>query len=405
MTHSAPFLVRLSCVIALVLAACQAGWSQSMQSERYKGEGILVYRERDSQSDEFAPAIKFKSYEKFSSVFHFDVGTGNPMILPTYLVAAIISSDELQADQLINGADQAKLEAHVHKLKDWVKRYPRAATLGKPLIAGFDEDLKKMKSGWVRDMKKWLTREAYEAEQAEYRRKEMLEQEGRERIRAAVQRSEYDQQEREKAATGLRVQHTANLTNCKPVTFGGRHLMGSWEDFLGIAVNDIYNAKARSRMTLPQSITQGALDLPGIKSASAGAGTVPLAGCGFREGSSSGAPAVLYMHDDKGCLMFRLALALKTEGDTTVNTGDLQAATRMLSSALPEIADWLPLAIVSARTKLQFQRSAQGKAEKAWVPKFGGWTKIGGHFCSLKVNAPVVQADGSFYSMVMVSVF
>jgi len=402
MTISAPFLVRLSCVIALVLAGCQTAWAQSMQPEQVKGEGVLVYRERDSQSDEFAPAIKFKGFEKFSSVFHFDVGTGNPMILPTYLVAAIIRFDELQGDELISEADQAKLEAYVRKLKDMVKRHPRAASVSKPVIAGLDDDLKKMKSGWVRHIKQWVTRDAYEAERESQRRQEVAEREARERMQAAAQRSEYENQQRIRATDERENQITANWKSCRPVTFGGVHLKAEFGDFFDLSVANINRAKPVSRMQLPASITQGAMDLPGIYD---GPGGFQTAGCGFREGTSSGAPAVLFVHDDKGCMMFRIAVALKTEGDTTVNTGDLQAAARMLSSTLPEIADWLPLAMVSARTKLQFQRNAEGKAGKAWVPKFGGWTKVGGHYCSLKANAPVVQADGSFYSMVVVSVF
>ena len=387
------FLVRVALVV--LFAAFWPGNAEvhaqgSAQLGTCQEEGIVVYRERDVQDDEFAPAVRFKGYVRYPSVFHFDIGTGTPMILANYLVAAVITVQDFGVCNLIDDADRARLEAHKLKMQGWAKHYQKAAPLIRSKVDELDGYLKKLSSGMVRYNKLWVTREAYQANEAVHNRE--IEAMDRERMQKT---------ELARNAASRLVQLDQNLTTAKTVTLGGHYLLSRYYDFYNLAV-DYHNGggfKNQVRMCLPDNIIQGALPLPGID-----VNNVQTAEVGLREGVSPGAPAVLFIKDEKGVLSLRLAIALKMDGDAIANTRDLQAAARLLTTVNPELADWLPLALVSARAKLEFQRNNQGKAGIARVSTNWVSRPIGGRYCDLMMVAPVVHADGAFYAMLMISV-
>ena len=120
------FLVRIAPVILFAVVWLGHVKVQAQGSAQLGGsqeEGIVVYRERDVQDDEFAPAVRFKSYVRYPSVFHFDIGTGTPMILANYLVAAVITVQDFGVCNLLDDADRARLEAHKLKMQGWAKHY------------------------------------------------------------------------------------------------------------------------------------------------------------------------------------------------------------------------------------------------------------------------------------------
>ena len=386
-------LVRVA--FALLVATAWVGSMEvyaqgSAQLGGSQEEGIVVYRERDVQDDEFAPAVRFKSYVRYPSVFHFDIGTGTPMILANYLVAAVITVQDFGVCNLVDDADRARLEAYKVKMQGWAKHYQKAAPLIRSKIDELDGYLKQLNSGMVRYNKQWITREAYQANEAAHHRE--IEAMDRERM----QRNELA-----RSAASRLVQLDQNLTTAKTVTLGGHYLLSRFNDFYNLAV-DYHNGggfKNQVRMCLPDNIIQGALPLPGID-----VNNVQTAEVGLREGVSPGAPAVLFIKDEKGVLSLRLAIALKMDGDSIANTSDLQAAARLLTTVNSELADWLPLALVSARAKLEFQRNNQGKAGTARVSTNWVSRPIGGRYCDLMMVAPVVHTDGAFYAMLMISV-
>jgi hypothetical protein len=401
MKSSAPFLLRLGMAILVILGSGSSALAtQEGPNEDYGFyEGIAIYREYVDQPDESAIAFRYHTYEDLSSVMSFDVGKASPVNLPAQKVVAMVKFQEFHLCDLLNGGMRAELESYRQTLLKAIKRYPSTRPYLKGIIDRLEACLKQFDSGQVRYNGKWMSPDAYrkleQSERAEYEKREAVAKrvaaEVAERNRvAAEEKAKRVKAEAEETATRER-----NLRST-PATIAGQFLMKNYDNFAGnVKWRVEKGADAQgTAMKLPEKIIQGAAAMPAI-----GPDEPRQAQVGLREGVTPNAPAVLFARTSLGCIVLRLAVVLKLDGDTIVNADEIQGALRMLSQADPAVADWFLLGIVSARAKIKFQRNVAGKGGIGRVLR-----QFGSKLCDVYVTEPALFDDGSFYSTVCISV-
>ena len=348
--------------------------------------GVVVYREHEGQTDEFAVGIRFKSYNKLAPPnLTFDVGSGTPVQIGQHLVISILAFPDFLKSDLVSGGDKSQLDDFRSVMGAAIKKHPKIKPLLKEPMASLDEVLKKYDAGERRIAGNWLSAEEFKAkvdrENAAEKQKVQAQNEARQRYSEAVQ----------------------NLSKRLP-TMAGSNLLASYEFFM----NNYFEYARASKpsgpnyIQLPEAITNGAIALPSMASNMAAYVTNDWSACdiGLREGLTYSAPAVIFAKNSRGCTAFLLAIPLKWDRDRKVlNDKEFQGAFTFLSKVAPDVAEWLPLGIASAITKVEFQRRASGKSQSVVIK--AGFTNLD---CRLDMTDYQLAGDGSLYDVVYLTV-
>lgn len=335
--------------------------------------GIVIYKERPSQGDEFADAALFKKTSQFAASSTFDIGGPNALVLENPRIAAIATFDDLLTRNLVDDTDRAMMAQKDTEIAALAARYPKAAPLLKPYQTALKVQLTNLSGGQVRLHGNWMPLASYQ-----------------QMVKQQLQMAQ-DRDKQRLAEIEDRGNRERNLRARRP-TLAGRFLVKNYAQFTDALSDGPASASAQAgvALVLPPAIATGGVPLPRIRGKE----------MAITEGHGLGSPAVLVLSEGGIVRSFRVAIAMRMEDDRVANAEDLRSAAAVLRTSMPDLAEALPLCVVSARTRLEFQRVSGGSKGEARVTR-----EFGGHRCEIVVTEPEVFDDGSMNSILAVSVF
>lgn len=367
-------MVQLFCVILGVMLL--PGFSNGQSSELWP-TGIAIYRDRVGQSDEFAKAFIFQRIARYTAVTNFFISSPSPLIIENSRVVTVLMFEEFQQKDFVDDTDLAMLSHQLSFVRDTMKKFPAANEQLRKVSETLQLYVSKMGAGQVKFRGSWTTAMAYQL--VVNKEIQAVEEERRQQKQIAD-----DKDKRKKAEEIEKLRRESNL-KIHPSTLAGEWLIKEFGAFV-IAVEKT-QSDAVKPLKLPEKIITGALELPLQKDYETG----------LREGSGTYSPAILFLYKGNECRAFCLGVPFKLDGDEIVNKQELQGALFTISSFLPEVSGWLPLAIVSAKTKLDFQNKKGAKKEYAVVER-----NFSGHVCEVKLSETQVNDDGVLYSKLII---
>lgn len=113
----------------------------------------------------------------------------------------------------------------------------------------------------------------------------------------------------------------------------------------------------------------------------------------LQENPEVGSPALLFVVDGDYSPTACFSVALRIENGEVMNSDDLQKLRDLVNQASPVVSNWLPLGLVSARTKLAFEKAGPEKKTDAIVLR-----EMEGLSCALNLTEPAIHDDGAFYA-------
>lgn len=393
------------------------------QAQNDYAVGIVIHKERPTQGDEFAKATLFKRMGRFAVTTSFHIGVATPVVIENANIAAIATFDDLFTRDLLSDTDRAALQAKRTELAQLSARYPSSAPLLKTVIELLGKFQADMEGGQVRFRGGWTSSKAFDAfvkteekkvrDAAMAREKTMADKKAAEEQRVKEQQMAEarllaekraaeeskrmgDEKARIEGEKKLAEEQRQNLLRAEEASryegnlkkhrqnFAARLLLKNIADFTStIASPTSPDAEmSATPIQIPTEWLKSGEPLPPFKNAKTA----------VKEGSTVSAPTVVYATDSTHCLAVRLAVPLRVEGANLINPADLRGLREMVSQLSPGIADWLPLGVVSTRTKLAAGREAS-------ISRV-----LHGHACDLVYTTPVMHDDGLFYGYLTLTI-
>lgn len=361
--NGGPFYRRLltGCTPFLFLLVGEPSW----------GAGLLILK-GSNPSPEFARVLPFTKCERFAVSYKVETIASGLQVYTANEVFDLIEYDStLLKRDLVTDQDFAAIQEVVSRAALLGQRYPALRKDTPAFVKPLNDVLSYHSQGLVQFRGSWIRFADYQAVIA----------------KEDAARAEQDRKREEEYRD--KVQRDRNLKS-RPQTLAARSLLKDYPGFLqGLERDGFANSGPGVKLGLSLQPEGASLPLPKYKK-------YDLI---LREGRSFDSPAVLTAVSDVGCNALKLAVGIRTDGDEIANAADLEAAKRLLQAALPEIGAWLPLGVVSARTKLQFSRMKPGAEQIATVSR-----EIGGRLCELTLTEPVTHDDGTLHTILSVTI-
>lgn len=358
-----PRCLRLAFVFVSLLLGSGA-WAQMA--------GVAVYKDRAGQADDYAKVLPFQRMVSYAAVTNFFTGASAPVIIERGRLVTVVTFDDIATRDLLGDGDKAVLLQKQDELRQVGQRFAAARAYLNPVAAEITANLLRLNNGEVRYRGAWTSAASHAAMLA--RQREMAAEETK-RMQAAAE----DRKRRE-----------TNLASARQ-NLAAQWLLKTHESYLAALEKERASAGAGGtrQITLPGNVAAGALTLPKHRGGEVG----------LKEGLTATAPALLFVNDKDQCISCRLAFTIVYEEDQIANHGEMQAAAAVLEQMEPGLASWLPLAVVSGQTRLDFLKNSSQRAEVVKIER-----EISGTKCELTMTAATVHDDGSVHSIATLTI-
>ncbi len=352
--------------------------------------GVALIRSRAGQADAQATPQPFEKAEVFAIVTHVYNAAGTRTIVENNRVAAIVRWGDVFERPLVDAADRAAIVAKQAELTTLSQKYPQVgAHLQKPL-AGLQAALTQMDAGQIRLRGEWMARANYE----EMVRSENAALAGEKRARGMNTAEETSKENQEAAkneamAEEDAAQRAANL-NLRTSNPAGMFLL-----YMFSSLDKSLTQREGQWSFLPDSKKLMA-DLSQIYS-------LPLVGgyhAEYSSGSSAWDVAVMRVGDQEASAAVMVGVALRFDGKTLLNPKALESMRARLETQCPGTAEWLPLALVSARSKWQLQPKTAN-----YVRRMAVLRQINGIWCEAFLGPQELDDDGHEYRVFAVALY
>lgn len=344
----------------------------SVPASAVQMNGIVISKTRPDQRDEFASVRPFTTYQNFGAVSHFKDTRGQEFkIQNAYIVKAHLITNPLEGVSLLTHDQRYTIEYHRDEMLAIMQRFSASKAYLQPLITEYEGWLKRLASGDVYYNGSFIRSEDYSRtvrHQSEQRQK-------------AEQSAQAEQEDRE-----VRESNRRDL----PINIAGRTLLEMWPDYVE-SLKELY---AKQNAIYSVAAVKGSVDrlkkLPRI-------GDFEVS---YLSEAGRYSHAFIGMRDEHYWYAFNIAVTLKVNGQDLINSAEFRAMRDSLAALVPEIAEWLPSALVTAFTVQDFEKIMGKKPDGGEALR-----NIAARTCNLIISPPYLTDDGDQYQILVLRVY